>query len=106
MEAGDSDGQEDLQQEVQRLRQVVRRREQEIVELRSQLDKYQSVFSFAGSTRPLASPLSPRAAAASKKRTRPRLLGISAEPAPGHSSSSSSASRDLATAKTFPKDDS
>ena len=95
----------DLAQEVQRLRQVVRSRDQEIVELRSQLDKYQAVFSFSGTSRPLASPLSPRAAstaAASKKRTRPRLLGISAEPAPGNSFSASSAD---SAVKTFPKDE-
>lgn len=98
---------QDLEQEVQRLRDVIARRDQEIADLRSHLDKYQAVFSFSGTSRPLASPLSPRTAvAASKKRTRTRLFGISAEPAPGDSASASAAVRDLRSVTTFPKDES
>lgn len=123
------DGDCDLTHEVHRLRDLVRRQEQvivllsltpipdpsfgppvcrmqEIVELRSHLDKYQAVFSFTGTSRPLASPLSPRTGlAASKKRTRTRLFGISAEPAPSDSTSGSSTVRDLPPIKTYPKDD-
>jgi hypothetical protein len=93
----------DLAHEVQRLREVVAQRDQEIVELRSHLDKYQAVFSFSGASRTLVTPLSPRPTSA-KKRTRTRLYGISGDPAAGDSDSVSAGGRDQQSCPTFPKD--
>lgn len=100
-------GDSELLQEIHRLRETIQRRDQEIADLRSHLDKYQAVFSFSGNPSALiTAPLSPRTAAqVSKKRTRTRLFGISAEPAAGESTSSASG-RDQFALKTYPKDES
>ena len=100
-------GDSELLQEIQRLRETIQRRDQDIADLKSQLNKYQAVFSISGNPSALVTgPLSPRTAAqVSKKRTRTRLFGISAEPAAGESTSSASG-RDRDVLKTYPKDES
>lgn len=92
---------DELKNQVRLLQEALRSRELEIVELRSQLDKFQAVFAFSPTTN-LLSPV-PAPVVSLKKRTRTRLIGISAEPAPGDSTSAGSLVQE--PIRTFPKNE-
>jgi hypothetical protein len=101
----------ELEAENVRLKEVIHRKDQEIIEYKSAVDKYQAIFSFSGGPSPnigLSSPLSPRSLSI-KKRTRTRLFGISAEPSNLSSSSVSEPVRHgepiEPVVQTYPKDD-
>lgn len=105
----------DLESEIARLKEVIYRKDQEIIEYKSAVDKYQAILTFSsGGPSPtsaglvLSSPLSPRTLSI-KKRTRTRLFGISAEPSNLSSSSVSEPTRHgdhiEPVVQTYPKDD-
>jgi len=95
----------ELEAEVIRLKQVLHRRDQELIEAKSALDKYQAIFSFSsGPSSPLNSPVSPSRVLSVKKRTRTRLFGISAEPAATETAGTATV-RDEAALQTYPKDE-
>ena len=92
---------DELKNQVRLLQEALRSRDLEIVELRSKLDKFQAVFAFSP-TPNLLSPV-PAPIVSLKKRTRTRLIGISAEPAPGDSTSAGSLVQE--PVRTFPKNE-
>lgn len=90
--------------EIERLKGVVRTQNQEIIELKSQLDKFQALFQFSGITSGSGALTIPsNAAVSAKKRTRTRLFGISAEPGPADIAGGDKV---IEQVPTFPKDDS
>ena len=89
--------------EIGRLRQQLKVRDQEISELKSHLDKFQSIFNFSGGSPPGILVTAATSAVSIKKRTRTRLFGISAEPGPVDSVSAGT--RPSEVPKIFPKDD-
>lgn len=93
----------DPKREIEHLRKVVRTQNQEIIELKSQLDKFQALFQFSGITSGSgALTIPPNAAVSAKKRTRTRLFGISAEPGPADIETGD---KIIEQVPTFPKDD-
>lgn len=87
--------------EIEQLKKLVRDQNQEIVELKSQLDKFQALFQFSGIAPGSGAVTIPtNAAASAKKRTRTRLFGISAEPGPVEPGDKA-----IEQPQTFPKDE-
>lgn len=94
----------DPRSEIEHLKRVVRTQNQEIIELKSQLDKFQAIFQFSGITSGSGALTIPsNAAISAKKRTRTRLFGISAEPGPADIEAGDKVVEQV---PTFPKDDS
>lgn len=90
--------------EIEHWKKVVRNQRQEIIELKSQLDKFQALFQFSGITASGSGALTipSNAAVSAKKRTRTRLFGISAEPGPVDIESGDKVPEQI---QTYPKSD-
>lgn len=93
----------DPKAEIDHWKKVAQTKDQEIIELKSQLDKFQALFQFSGiASGSGALTIPSNAAVSAKKRTRTRLFGISAEPGPADVDVTDKA---IEQPQTFPKDD-
>lgn len=93
----------DPKAEIDHWKKLAQTKDQEIIELKSQLDKFQALFQFSGITSGSGALTIPsNAAVSAKKRTRTRLFGISAEPGPADVDATDKGIEQL---QTFPKDD-
>ena len=93
----------DPKAEIDHWKKLAQIKDQEIIELKSQLDKFQALFQFSGiASGSGALTIPSNAAVSAKKRTRTRLFGISAEPGPADVDVTE---KGIEQPQTFPKDD-